>query len=105
MIGGLRSLVIAAGLAACSSKSHTNDAMLDAFPTAPHTAYPQLPNHGGPTLPHPQLVTITFANDARASTLESFAQWIVGSRWLAAVGSEYGDAGFGIVPLAIPVAR
>jgi hypothetical protein len=66
------------------------DTSADAFPTAAHTAYPQVPDLGGPRLAHPQIVTVTFANDTRAPTLEAFAAWIVGSSWLTTVGQEYG---------------
>lgn len=91
----LAALALAAG---CGSSGHARmaDAAMtaDAYPTAPHTPYPQIPDQGGPRLAHPQLVTVTFANDPRAPTLEAFAQWIVGSSWLHAVGAEYGvDAG------------
>jgi len=60
------------------------------FTPAPHAAFPQVPNQGGPRLTHPQLVTVTFAGDPRVPTLEPFAQWIVGSKWLTAVGADYG---------------
>lgn len=63
---------------------------VDAFPTAAHTPYPQLPDQGGPRLASPQLITVTFASDARAPMLEAFATWIVGSSWLTSVGAEYG---------------
>jgi hypothetical protein len=82
-------IVVAAGCG--SSAAQAPDAIaIDAFPTAPHTAYPQVPNLGGPVLAHPQLITVTFANDTRAPMLEAFAQWIVGSSWLATVGPDYG---------------
>ncbi|MEP7124763.1 MAG: hypothetical protein ABJE95_27795 [Byssovorax sp.] len=57
---------------------------------AAHEPFPQVPNRGGAILPHAQVVTVTFANDARAPTFESFAKWIVGSKWLTTVGAEYG---------------
>ena len=62
----------------------------DGFSPAPHQAFPQVPDQGGPRLRHPAVVTVTFADDPRRATLEAFARWIVGSRWLAAVGAEYG---------------
>jgi hypothetical protein len=49
-----------------------------------------VPNQGGPRLSHPQVVTVTFAGDSRAPIFESFARWIVGSKWLTAVGHDYG---------------
>src|SRR5689334_2757967 len=68
--------VVAATLAvpACGSSAGAPDASVDAYPAAPHTAYPQMPDQGGHRLAHPQLVTVTFANDPRSATLESFAQ-------------------------------
>ena len=63
---------------------------VDAFPTAPHTPYPQVPDLGGPRLAHPQLITVTFANDPRAAAFEAYAQWLVGSSWLTTVGADYG---------------
>jgi hypothetical protein len=84
-------LVAVVPLAACGGgKSHPADASVDAYPTADHAAYPQVPDQGGPTLQHPQLVSVTFAGDSRVATLEGFAQWIVTSQWLAAAGTEYG---------------
>lgn len=78
-------------LLACGGGSTaTVDATPDAFPTAAHAPYPQVPNQGGPILAHPQLVTVTFANDPRASEFEAYATWLVGSDWLRAVGAEYG---------------
>lgn len=76
------------------------DAGSDGFVPAPHDRLPQLPDQGGPRLHHPQVVTVTFAGDARNATFEPFAQWIVGSNWLAAVGAEYG-VGAGAVAGAV----
>jgi hypothetical protein len=75
--------------AACGSSSgpHVD---VDAYPTATHAPYPQVPDQGGPRLAHPALVSVTFANDARAPMLEAFASWIATSGWLTAVGAEYG---------------
>ena len=85
-------------LAACGGSSSTPKP--DAYPTAEHTPYPVLPDQGGARLTSPQLVTVTFNNDARASALEGFAQWIVTSDWLTAVGSEYGITPGGIAGVA-----
>ncbi len=83
-------------LAACSSSSSHPDA----YPAATHTPYPQVPDQGGPKLAHPQLVTVTFANDSRAADLEAFAQWIATSDWLTAVGAEYGVHTGGVAGVA-----
>jgi hypothetical protein len=93
----LRTAWVCAALAACGS-SHSPAP--DAYPTATHAPWPQLPDQGGPRLQHPQLVTVTFANDARAASLEAFAQWIVGSNWLAAVGAEYGISAAAVAGVA-----
>ncbi len=87
----MKALLALVAVAACGSNDAAPaDAMPDAFGVAAHTAYPQLPDLGGPRLAHPQIVTVTFANDPRAATFEAFASWIVTSDWLAAVGAEYG---------------
>jgi hypothetical protein len=61
----------------------------DAF-AGPHARFPQVPNMGGPRLVSPAPVTVTFQGDARNAEFEAYAQWIVGSTWLATVGGEYG---------------
>lgn len=49
--------------------------------------------HGGTVLAHPRLVPIFFADDPDIAVLTRFSRWIVNSRWLAAVGAEYGVGG------------
>jgi hypothetical protein len=64
---------------------------------------PQLPllvEVGGPKLAHPALVPIFYADDSDATVLTQYSQWIVTSRWLDAVGGEYG-VGAGSVPAVI----
>jgi hypothetical protein len=51
---------------------------------------PLVSSRGGPHMEHPQLVPIFFADDADATTLTQFSQWIVQSTWLTAVGADYG---------------
>ncbi len=58
--------------------------------TAPHHAYPMVPDQGGPKLAHLHLVTVLQAGDSQAAKLQSYGDWIVGSPWLTAVGAEYG---------------
>jgi hypothetical protein len=60
------------------------------FVEAPHAALPQVPNDGGPVVASPRIVTITFAGYAQDATMKSFADWVVGSSWLAQVGHDYG---------------
>ena len=56
----------------------------------PSQFLPHVTSLGGAVMANPQLVTITFANDDARPALEAYAQWIVHSQWLAAVGAEYG---------------
>src|SRR4051794_13818477 len=93
-------VVVLIGSACGSGADGAADAAIDAFPTAPHTPYPAVPDQGGPRLAHPQLITVTFANDPRAATFEAFAQWIVTSHWLGAVGTEYGVGPGGVAGVA-----
>ena len=62
------------------------------FVTAAHAPYPQVPNNGGPTMSHPQVVLITFSDDPSRAVLEDATRWLVGSSWVATVGAEYGIA-------------
>jgi hypothetical protein len=56
-----------------------------------HSPFPIVPNvSNGPTLNRTQLVVITFDGYAYRSDMESFADWLVGSSWLTAVGADYG---------------
>ena len=61
-----------------------------AFTVGPHEPLPIVPSLSTSLLHHPAVVTVTFAGDPRRAQRESFAQWIVTSKWLAAAGSEYG---------------
>ena len=60
------------------------------FAEAPHDPLPVLPNHGGPVLAAPKLVTITYAGFTESATMNAFGDWIVGSAWLTTVGRDYG---------------
>lgn len=51
---------------------------------------PDVTDHGGPVMAHPQIVPIFYANDADTATLTRFSQWIVTSQWLQTVGADYG---------------
>ena len=75
-----------AGSAGDSGAKHdAND-----FHIANHVKYPQVPYQGGPLLTHPQIVTITYANDSHRDEIESFGEFVVNSSWLARVGAQYG---------------
>lgn len=56
----------------------------------PVPSLPAVEDFGGPKLAHPQLVPIVYADDTAADALISYHQWLVSSRWLTAVGAEYG---------------
>jgi len=85
-MGGVGSWPVVFGcclaLAACS------DAAPAADPEAP--LLPQVAPAGGPVMAHPALVPIFFLGEPDAGELTRFSSWIVGSQWLAAVGTEYG---------------
>ncbi len=61
-----------------------------AFVIAAHGPSTVIPDQGGARFHHPQLVIITFADDANRATLEAHASWLVTSSWLTNVGAEYG---------------
>jgi hypothetical protein len=60
------------------------------FPTAPHVPPPAMPDQGGPVIASPHLVSISFAGYGDEAALSAYGDWIVGSKWLALVGKEYG---------------
>jgi hypothetical protein len=89
---------------ACSDPPHTdaavdasdaNDTIVDAtsdapFATAMHEPLPEIPDRGGARLAAPEVIFVTFADDTRAASLETFGRFLVGSSWLRTVGTEYG---------------
>jgi hypothetical protein len=77
-----------AGLAVgCSSSSGSP------FPVAPHVAYPQIPNGGGPTLATVPVVTMSFDGDSHTSDLTAFVEWFGQSTFPRLVAGEYGVRG------------
>lgn len=56
----------------------------------PDSPLPVVAFRGGAVMAHPALVPIFFADDPDVEALTRFSRWIVASRWLATVGSEYG---------------
>ncbi len=92
------SFAIAIALAACGNSSPSPDDAGDAgdagldtpFVTASHTPQTPMPSMGGPVLVNPNVVVVTFADYTYADDVEAMADWFGGSKWLAAVGSEYG---------------
>jgi len=88
---------------ASASDSGIGDARSgDVFRPATHEPFPQVPDQGGPKLASAAVVTVTFAGDTRRGAFEQYAQWIVGSTWLASVGADYG-VGAGTVAGAVQV--
>ncbi len=87
-------------LAFTNQNAQTLEVLLNQQPQAPldagafepgkHTPIPPVPNHGGPIVASPQLVTITYDDDAQREGDEPYADWIVGSDWLTTVAGEYG---------------
>jgi hypothetical protein len=59
------------------------------FAVAPHSG-PVVTNNGGPTIAHPLLVTISYADDTSRSVEEALGSFLPQSNWLTTVGAEYG---------------
>ena len=76
--------ILACALAAAGCSS-SNEA-----PPVPRPKLPVVEDFGGPRMAHPDLVTVTFADDADRDALDAYGSWIVGSTWLVTVGNEYG---------------
>jgi len=68
-----------------------SDSGVDAGPwtVASHLTFPQMPNHGVPSLPRLQLVTITFEGYPYRAFVESFGDFVVGSQWLKTITQDY----------------
>jgi hypothetical protein len=58
----------------------------------PQPRRPHIESKGGPVLPSPRLLAITFRDtgDEQRDHIHAFARWVVGSDWLTAVGGDYG---------------
>jgi hypothetical protein len=54
-----------------------------------HDPFPQVPKNAGDSLHNLQLFTITFDGYVHRDSVERFGDWIVGSSWLDAVGSDF----------------
>lgn len=59
------------------------------FQTAPHAPLPVVFPHHGVVLSSMQLVTVTYADYARAADAVEFSDALVGSGWYRAIGAEY----------------
>lgn len=85
-----RGVVALAFLAACGDNLSPPDAsVVTGFVPAPHVPLPRVAQHSGTVLAQLQLVTITYADDARRAQLESFADAVLTSHWYTAIGAEY----------------
>src|SRR5258708_25154969 len=60
------------------------------FQQAPHAPLPQLQPHSGTVLSSVKLVTITWAGYEFQEQVEQFGDFVVHSKWLTTVGSDYG---------------
>jgi hypothetical protein len=76
-------LAIASAITACSQSS----------PSSVGPSTPVIVNHGGPTMSHVRLVTVTFGVDPDRAALEGYGAWIASSSWLRTVGHDYGVTG------------
>lgn len=82
-----------AGGVDASADAKAADAGKDAvapFTPANHDAQFVIPNQGGPILPNPEIVTVTWAVDPLAGDLQRFDDWIGGSAYWKAISQEYG---------------
>lgn len=60
------------------------------FAPAPHLPFPSVTLHTGSVLSTPELVTITYSDFVFRDKVEQFGDFVVTSKWLDAVGKEYG---------------
>jgi hypothetical protein len=102
-----------APIAACSSssdggpsstppKTSTDDAGVDSAAQPPDDAgsdatarptpppLPSIPNHGGPIVAKPEIVTITWQGDPIADQIEAFDDWMVASDFWKTMMAEWG---------------
>jgi hypothetical protein len=84
---GVLTVLFAQATIGCSP---TPSGQANAFATAAHVPYPQIPTGGGPTLGSAQVVTVSFAGDAHSADLTTFVDWMCQSQWPSVVGAEYG---------------
>jgi hypothetical protein len=68
-------LLLGAGGTACGSSNHGGD------PHGDHAPLPQLAFRGGPVIASPHFVSVTFAGDPLAPSLDAFGQTLASSPW------------------------
>lgn len=78
------------GAAGAGGGANAGAAGAAGFSPAPHAPFPLVTDHGGATLPHVELFTITYPGYPYATAIEAWADWIPTSSWLATVGADYG---------------
>jgi hypothetical protein len=95
-----RALLLLVGLlaaTACSAspEPESNESHVEAqqqhpvFPAFPYSL-PQLVTKGGPILPNPTFIAITFDGDPMRDDLESFTSTLAGSSYWKTIGADYG---------------
>lgn len=65
---------------------------LAGYPAA-HAPFPQLARHQGGVISHVRLVTVTYDDFPYRAVVEEWGDFVFGSKWLQAVGAEYGVVG------------
>lgn len=67
-----------------------DDAQADARARVTPPPLPIIPNHGGPVVPSPEIITLTWTTDPIAGDLEAFDGWMVPSSFWKTVMAEWG---------------
>jgi hypothetical protein len=76
----------------CGAKCDDPNSDGGTFAPAPHLAWPQLPDHGGPRLTPLRVVTVMAVDEPYAAQLTAFGDALVQSAWLASWAPEYNVA-------------
>ncbi len=66
------------------------DAAVEAGPRPAVPALPIIPNQGGPIVPTPEIITLTWSTDPIAGDLEGFDDWLVASPTWKTMMAEWG---------------
>ena len=78
--------------AEAADSSSGGDASSASYP-APHPAFPQLVDQGGPVLTTPKIVTVTFPGDTSATQLQAFGAQVANNSWWDTVRAGYCETG------------
>jgi hypothetical protein len=60
------------------------------FATASHAPLAPMPQNGGPTFAHVNLVTVSYSDTSHDADIQTFGDWLVKSSYWAAIGMDYG---------------